>query len=54
MLDEPDALEPGAVGQLDLLERLGEDAPLVAVRPRPGHLMLVEQPEPHRLKLGRS
>ncbi len=35
------------VGLLDLLQRVGEQVVLVAWRPRPGELVLVEDPESH-------
>ena len=47
VLDEPGAVDADPVGELDLLERLGEDAGFVAVLPRARHLMLEEQPESH-------
>ena len=47
MLDEPCAVDADPVGELDLFERLGEDARFVAVFPRARHLMLEEQPESH-------
>jgi len=36
-----------AVGQLDLVERLMEQPVLAVLVPRPGQLVLVEDPEPH-------
>ena len=48
VLDDPCAVDADPVGELDLLERLGEHPPLVAVVPGPGHLVLEEQPELHR------
>ena len=47
MFDEPGAVEAEPVGELDLLERFAKDSLLVAVGPRAGHLVLVEQPESH-------
>ena len=47
MLDEPGAVEAEPIGELDLLQRLGEHALLVAVRPGTRHLVLEEQPELH-------
>ena len=52
VLDQPHAVEAEAVGELDLLERLGEHAPVVAVVPRTRNLMLVEDPEFHGASLG--
>src|SRR5262245_4522377 len=48
VLDLPDVLDPEAVGELDLLERLREDAPLRIRIPGPGDLVLVEETEFHR------
>ena len=48
MLDDPRAVEAEPVGELDLFEGFGEHPLLVAVVPRPGYLVLEEQPELHR------
>ena len=48
VLDLPDVVEAEAVGQLDLLEGVLEQAVLVAVLPGPGDLVLVEDAELHR------
>src|SRR5262245_14659237 len=48
VLDLPDVLDPEAVGELDLLERLREDPPLRIRIPGPGDLVLVEEAELHR------
>jgi len=47
VLDDPHAVDADAVGELDLLERLVHDPPLVAVDPGAGRLVLVEQSELH-------
>jgi hypothetical protein len=47
MLDQPDAVEPKPVGELDLLEGIGQQLSFVAGPPRPGQLMLVEQAKAH-------
>jgi hypothetical protein len=47
VLDLPRVVDAEAVRELDLVERVLEEA-LFAVRvPRPGQLMLVEDPEAH-------
>src|SRR5262249_9350724 len=51
VLDLPEVLDPEPVGELDLLERLLEHAPLRARLPRPRHLVLVEEAELHRRAL---
>ena len=51
VLDEPHEVEPGAVGDLDLLERVGQDATFGVGIPGTRELVLVEQPEAHRLSL---
>ncbi len=47
VLDEPEVVDAEPVGQLDLLEGVGEQAVLVAGFPRPWELVLVEDPESH-------
>ena len=47
VLDLPHVVEPEPVGELDLLERVEQELRLAAVGPRPGQLVLVEDPEPH-------
>ena len=47
VLDLPHVVEPEPVGELDLLERVEQELRLAAVGPRPGELVLVEDPEPH-------
>ena len=51
MLDQPDAVEPTSVGELDLLEGVGRGLRFVAGPPRSGQLMLVEQAEAHLASL---
>jgi hypothetical protein len=41
VLHLPEVVDAEAVGQLDLLQRVGEEAVLVAWRPRPRELVLV-------------
>ena len=48
MLGSPDGVVAEAVGQLDLRERLLQEAVLGARVPGPRQLMLVEQREAHR------
>ncbi len=48
MLDLPDVVDAETVGELDLLERLRDQAPLGVRVPRTGELELVEQAESHR------
>src|SRR5581483_1960973 len=48
VLDEPVGLDADALRELGLLERLAEHLALVALVPRPWHLVLVEQAELHR------
>jgi hypothetical protein len=48
VLDDPHAVDADAIGVLDLLERLVHHPPLVAVLPRAGNLVLVEESELHR------
>ena len=50
VLDLPDGVEPDAVGDLDLLERVVEQPVLPVVAPGPGQLVLVEDAEAHRRK----
>src|SRR5258708_34186632 len=47
MLDLPDVVEAGPVGELDLLEGVGQQRVLRFRSPRPGQLVLVEDAEPH-------
>ena len=47
VLDLPHVVDPDAVGQLDLLERVVDELLLVVRAPRPGELVLVEDAEPH-------
>src|SRR5260221_1825023 len=47
MLDLPDVVEGGPVGELDLLERVGQPGVLRCRSPGPGQLVLVEDAEPH-------
>ena len=48
VLDLPRVVVAEAVGELDLVEAVVEQPVLVAVGPRPGQLVLVEDPELHR------
>ncbi len=45
VLHLPEVVDPQAVGQLDLLHRVGEQPLLVAGRPGSWELVLVEDPE---------
>ena len=47
VLDLPDGVEAHAVGELDLLEGVLDQALLAVVAPRAGELVLVEDPEAH-------
>src|SRR6266498_5290984 len=47
VLHEPEVVDAEPVGQLDLLQRVGEQAVLVAWLPGAGELVLVEDPESH-------
>ena len=47
VLDLPDVLEPEAVGEFDLGECVLDEPLLVAVRPRSGQLVFVEDAESH-------
>jgi hypothetical protein len=47
VLDQPDAVEPEAVGELDLLEGVGQEPLLISRAPGSGQLVLVEQAEAH-------
>ena len=47
VLDLPDVVDAEPVGQLDLLERVGQQRLLVASRQRARELVLVEEAEPH-------
>jgi hypothetical protein len=47
VLDLPDRVEAGAVGDLDLLERVVQEAVLAVVAPRSRELVLVEDAEAH-------
>jgi len=47
VLDLPDVVEPHAVGELDLLERVADQPRLRALLPRPRELVLVEDAEAH-------
>ena len=47
VLHEPQVIDADAVGQLDLLQGIGEQAVLVAGRPGAWELVLVEDPESH-------
>ncbi len=53
MLDFPDVVEAGPVGELDLLERIGQQRVLGFRPPGPGQLVLVEDAEPHMVLLDR-
>src|SRR5215211_3470543 len=45
--DLPEVVEAQPVGQLDLLQRVGQQPLLVVWRPGAGELVLVEDPESH-------
>ena len=47
MFDLPDVRETDTIGQLDLVQGVLDQAVLTVVVPRPAHLVLVEDPEPH-------
>ena len=47
VLDLPDVVEPEPVGQLHLLERVGQQLGLVGLALGAGELVLVEEAEPH-------
>jgi hypothetical protein len=47
VLDLPEVVDAEPVGELDLLQGVGEQSVLVVWRPRPRHLALVEDPESH-------
>jgi hypothetical protein len=47
VLDLPHRIDPHAVGELDLLQGLLDEALLAVVAPRAGDLVLVEDPEAH-------
>ena len=47
VLDFPDEIEAHAVGELDLLERVGDELSLAVVPPRARQLVLVEDAEAH-------
>ncbi len=47
VLDLPDVVDPESVGELDLLERVGDQLELAPLAPGPGQLMLVEDAELH-------
>ena len=47
MLDRPHVVEAEPVGQHDLLQRVAQEVRFAALSPRPGELVLVEDPEPH-------
>jgi len=47
VLHEPEVVDPQPVGQLDLFQRVGEQALLVAEGPGSRELVLVEDPESH-------
>jgi hypothetical protein len=47
VLHDPEVVEPQAVGQLDLLQRIAEESQLAAGRPGSRELVLVEDPESH-------
>jgi len=47
VLDLPEVVEAEPVGELDLLQRVLQQAVLVVGRPRPRELVLVEDPESH-------
>ena len=49
MLDLPGEIDAEPIGELHLIERLLEELELGAFGPRPRQLMLVENPETHRL-----
>jgi hypothetical protein len=44
---EPEVVDAEPVGKLHLLQGVGEQPVLVAGRPRPWELVLVEDPESH-------
>ena len=48
MLDLPGEVDPEAVGELDLIERVLEEPVLVALAPGARDLVLVEYAELHR------
>src|SRR5678815_5938104 len=50
MLGGPDVIEPAAVGQLDLIERVLEQRVLGFPGPRPGKLMFVKPAKFHSYK----
>src|SRR5439155_19200857 len=52
MLHLPHAVEAHPVGQLHLLEGVGQQPLLRPFSPWPGELVLVEQTEPHAAMLG--
>jgi hypothetical protein len=47
VLHQPEVVDAEPVGQLHLLQRVGEQAVLVVGRPRSRELVLVEDPESH-------
>src|SRR5207245_780639 len=47
VLDLPREVVAQPIGELDLVERLLQQPILAALVPRPGELVLVEDPEPH-------
>ena len=47
VLDLPRIVEPEPVGELDLIERIAQEAELVVLAPRLGELMFVEDAELH-------
>ena len=50
VLDLPDVVEPEPVGQLHLLESVGQQPALIELARDAGELVLVEEAEPHRIK----
>jgi hypothetical protein len=52
VLDLPHGVDAQTVGELDLLERILQQPVLVAVLPRSGQLVLVEDPELHGAPVG--
>src|ERR1022692_650212 len=47
VLDFPDVVDARLVGQLNLVQRVGQHPIRILWLPRPGQLVLVEDPEPH-------
>src|SRR3954451_2891215 len=54
VLDLPDVVEADAVGQLDLVERIGDQLSLGVLGPRARELVLVEDAEAHRAAIVRE